>query len=107
MAAEEEHVQEIRKFLKEKAPQVKSFEWDRLFTGGITCYERKDLGPKGYKTMEKKFKNLKELKEYYAEPKIEKRVKDPDENPRGRSKGSSNRVTGKVGNSESKERDSG
>lgn len=100
--SEKDYMEEIRKFIRKKAPQVKSFELDRLFTGEITCYERKDLGPKGYKTIERKFKNLKELEEYYDKPKVEKRVESSDKGSRGRPEDSGNRVAGKVGDVKSK-----
>lgn len=58
--------EKIREYVRKNALQIKSFSVDRLFTGEITTYERKDLGPKGYKVVEHTFKDFDALKKHYG-----------------------------------------
>ena len=57
---------ELKEYLREYAPQVKGFIIDKLFTKEITTYERKDLGPKGYKSIEHIFKDIDAVKKHYG-----------------------------------------
>ena len=71
---------EIRAWLRENAKQVKGFEVDMIFNkGAIKCFEREDLGPKGYKVIEVKFKSFEDLKKHYGSIKSKSSVKEPSE----------------------------
>ena len=67
---------EVRAWLRENAKQVKGFEVDMVFNkGAIKCFEREDLGPKGYNTIEVKFENFEDLKKHYGSTKLKGSVK--------------------------------
>lgn len=71
---------EVRAWLRANAKQVKGFEVDMVFNkGAIKCFEREDLGPKGYKTIEVKFKDFELLKKHYGSIKSKSSVKEPSE----------------------------
>lgn len=71
-------MEEIRNWLRENAKQVKGFDMDETFNkGSIVCHERKDLGPKGYEKIERKFKSFNELKEHYGQSKSKVNIKKP------------------------------
>ena len=68
---------EVRTWLRENAKQVKGFEVDMVFhKGAIKCFEREDLGPKGYKVIEVKFNDFEELKAHYGSIKPKSSVKE-------------------------------
>ena len=67
---------EVRAWLRENAKQVKGFEVDMVFhKEAIKCFEREDLGPKGYKVIEVKFKDFDDLKKHYGSIKPKSSVK--------------------------------
>lgn len=95
---------EVRDVLREKAPEVKTYMWDRLFTGEITVYMRKDKGLKGYDTISKTFKSPKELIEFYGSRQDKKSVKKPIERARRVVKKSIRTVKSTLARSKSKKR---
>ena len=89
---QKEEVKDLKLFLRENAPQVKTFLIDHLFTGAITVYEREDLGPEGYKTIETTFDTIEELKQYYVKSKVSVSAKKPIKRIRTSTKTDSKRV---------------
>jgi len=61
--ANENLLVDLKKYLRENAPQVKFIAVDNLFTGEITLTEREPFKTKpGYKRIERTFKNFDEVK---------------------------------------------
>lgn len=85
-------IKKVKSYLRSNAPEVKGFEIDNLFNvGSIKTLERVDLGPKGYRKVERTYKDFDALKEYYGD-KVSKPAKR-DTEARGSTERPSTRPT--------------
>ena len=67
-------VDEVKAWLRENAPQVKTFIYDEMFNQTWTLTERKDKGPKGYEIVELEFDDFDAIKKHYGGKQTKKSV---------------------------------
>lgn len=102
-------LEDIKKYLRAVAPQVKFIYIDNLFTGEIKLTERYPYKTKpGYQVKELTFKDFDEVKKHYGPIPSKDRVRDakPSDKPRKKPKGDSRSSKGSVEKQQPKGRDS-